>query len=172
MKKCKSCQSEIDAKARKCPHCQTDQRNWFGKHPFLTIILIIIIIGIFGNSSNKNNSTNQSEELKTEASATPTPITITARQLADDFDANQVSAEAKWQDKYIEFSAKISNITDLGLSFSSVGSKQFSMTQISCQIKDKQQLMSLTNGQTVKVRGKVGKQTIGVIGVTDCQVIQ
>ena len=46
------------------------------------------------------------------------------------------------------------------------------MAQISCHITDKQQLMSLKNGQTVTVRGNVGKQTIGVIDFNDCEVVK
>lgn len=99
-------------------------------------------------------------------------MVITARQLADDFDANQVSAESKWGEKLVEFSAKISNITDNGLSFGNVASKDFSMAQINCRVTDKQQLMPLKNGQTVKVRGIIGKQTIGVIDMTNCEVVQ
>lgn len=174
MKKCKSCQSEIDSKATKCPHCQADQRGWFRKHPFLTVVLVIILVGaISSGSGNKNTSTTSNgKTAQTETKVAPTPMAITARQLADDFDDNQVSAEAKWDGKLVEFSAKISNITDRGLSFSSVASKEFSMAQISCQVTDKQQIMSLTNGQTIKVRGVIGKQMIGVIDMTNCEVVQ
>lgn len=61
MKKCKSCQSEIDDKAKKCPKCQADQRNWFAKHKILTGILVIILIGIIsGMGGSKNTTTNSS----------------------------------------------------------------------------------------------------------------
>ncbi len=177
MKKCKSCQSEIDSKASKCPHCQADQRGWFRKHPILTVILVVILIGIIGSASggNKGNSSvnqNGNKTVGSETKVAPTPMVITARQLADDFDANQVSAEAKWNGKLVEFSAKISNITDSGLSFSNIASKDFSMAQISCQVTDKQQLMTLTNGKTIKVRGIIGKQMIGVIDMSECEVVK
>jgi len=63
MKKCKSCQSEIDDKAKKCPKCQADQRNWFAKHKILTGILAIILIGAIssaGGSKNTNTSNSTS----------------------------------------------------------------------------------------------------------------
>ncbi len=60
MKKCKSCQTEIDDKAKKCPNCKTDQRNWFVRHKILTAILIIIVLAIagsaLGSKDNKNGS--------------------------------------------------------------------------------------------------------------------
>jgi hypothetical protein len=173
MKKCKSCQTEIDSKAKKCPHCQADQRVWFAKHKILTLILTFIFIAVISSMSggNKNSSPKiTTKEINTKT--TQTPEIITAKQLADDFDANQVSAEANWDGKLVEFSAKITNITDSGISFSDVASKEFSMVQIACRVNDKEQLMSLKNGQTIKVRGIVGKQTIGVIDVSNCEVIQ
>ncbi len=176
MKKCKSCQTEIDAKAKKCPHCQADQRNWFARHPIITGILILVLLAMVGSAigGNKGGSSSATQANQ-QASASPTPASaqkITAKELADDFDANQVAAESKWKDKLVEFSATVSNITDSGISFTDVASKQFSMTQISCQIKDKSQLMPLKNGQTITVRGVVGAQTIGVIDLSQCEVVQ
>lgn len=172
MKKCKSCQSEIDDKATKCPHCQADQRNWFRRHRFLTgllaLVMIIVIISVAGGGGKNEESTqpiSQKEEAEQEV------IKITAREIADDFDANQVAAESKWGGKLVEFSAEISNITDSGLSFSNVASESFSMTQISCRIVEKDQLLPLKNGQVVTVRGVVGKQTLGIIDINECEVV-
>jgi len=60
MKKCKACAKEIDDKATKCPHCQTDQRNWFMRHKittgFLALILLIIILAAAGSGSKTNKT--------------------------------------------------------------------------------------------------------------------
>ncbi len=175
MKKCKSCKAEIPADAKKCSHCGTDQRGWFTRHPILTGLLILFVIGIVGaiaGSGGSEKGTGQSTSQTTSAEVKPVELKITARELADDFDANQVAAENKWKDKLVEFSATISNITDSGLSFYNVASKEFSGTQISCRVVNKQQLLSLKNGQTITVRGVVGSQTIGVIDVSDCEIVQ
>ena len=47
VKKCKHCQSSIDAKAKKCQHCGSDLRNWFVRHPVWTIILLLIFLPPF-----------------------------------------------------------------------------------------------------------------------------
>lgn len=51
---------DIDAKAKKCPHCQTDQRGWFRRHPILTgilgIILFFVIIGVIGSNSKTSGT--------------------------------------------------------------------------------------------------------------------
>ena len=176
MKKCKSCKAEIPSDAKKCSHCGTDQRGWFRRHLILTgllVLFIIVIAGAIAGSGGSDKSTSQSTAQTTSAETKPVePMKITARELADDFDSNQVAAESKWKDKRVEFSAEITNITDTGLSFSRVASKEFSLAQISCRIKDKSQLLSLKNGQTVTVKGIVGSRTIGVIDVSDCEVIK
>ena len=172
MKKCKACQKEIDSKASKCPHCQSDQRNWFMKHKITAVVLVLIVIGIAssgGKSTSTISTSSTSGEVKKEVQQ---PMKITARELADDFDSNQVAAESKWKDKLVEFNAVVTNITDSGLSFSNVASKQFSMAQIACRVVDKQQLLSLKNGENVTVKGTVGNQSLGVIEVSDCSVVK
>lgn len=128
----------------------------------------IILISVFSKSGSKPTEQSQAPPTETLKEA----FKITAKELADDFDVNQVAAEAKWENKLVEFSATISNITDSGISFSNIASKEFSLTQVSCKIKDKQQLMSIKNGEKVTVRGVVGKQTIGVIALNDCEVVE
>lgn len=141
------------------------------------IILFAVISAIGGSSKNNSQSTisgdkNNQAVTTNEVKATPAPEKINVRDLADDFDSNKVAAEAKWKDKLVEFSAQISNITDTGISFSNIASKQFSMTQISCRVQDKQQLLPLKNDQTVTVKGVVGGQTIGVIDVKNCEIVK
>lgn|GEM_PF-1007039 len=73
-KQCRSCKSEIDAKASKCSKCGSKQGNWMRRHPIMTgllgIILFFIIIGVAnsgssqkvgsnGTSSQSSNSTQQ-----------------------------------------------------------------------------------------------------------------
>ena len=144
------------------------------------VVVVIIVLAVIGNmgksgSNSATNSNNGTVTQTTSAKNEEVPqevMKITATEIADDFDSNQVAAEAKWEGKLIQFSAKVSNINDMGIAFHSVASKQFSLTQISCKVTDKQQLLSLKNGQNVTVKGVVGKQSIGVIEVNNCQVVQ
>ncbi|HVZ12441.1 MAG TPA: hypothetical protein VG965_05405 [Patescibacteria group bacterium] len=138
----------------------------------LIVIGVIASLGKSGSTtqtSGSNNANNQNQEQQAPAKE---PEQVTATQIADDFDGNQVAAESKWNGKYVQFTAVVSNITDSGLSFSSIGSKQFSLAQISCKVSDKQSLLSLKNGELVTVKGIIGKQTIGVIDMTDCEVVK
>jgi len=146
------------------------KRNWFVRHKVWTVILGIIILLVIVGVAGGGKTSQQGTTAKTEQPQTATVVDYKA--FGDEFDANQPAAEKKWGGKLIQFSAPISNITDNGLSFQNAGSKEFSLTQISCTVKDKNQLLSLQNGQQVTVKGVVGSQTIGVIGVDQCEVVQ
>jgi hypothetical protein len=140
----------------------------------LAVIGAIVVLGVIGSAigGNKNQTATDQSSTTQKVKTTEEVMKISARELVDDFEENQVAAENKWSGKLVEFSAKITNITDYGLSFMNVGSKDFSFAQISCRVKDKNQLLPLKKEQTVTVRGTVGKQTIGVIDVSDCEVVQ
>ena len=176
MKTCKSCQSEISEKAKKCPKCQTDQRNWFVRHKILTGIVVLVLLGIVigaaggdTDSENKNNTTTPSGNAVEEKKKAQK---ISADDLADDFDANQPAAEKKWKDKYVQFTSEVTNITEDSIAFSNVGSKEFSTTQINCEVENEDELLPLKNGKKATVRGTIGDQFIGVITVTECTVVK
>ena len=83
MKKCKSCKREINEKATKCPHCRTDQRNWFRRHPVLTVLLALFIIGIIssanGSSKKETSTTAPANEQKQETQNTAVQTQETAK---------------------------------------------------------------------------------------------
>jgi len=135
-------------------------------------VVVLIVIGMISGAGKSGSNQKSGSTGATQEKQVQEPTVIKASELADDFDANQVAAENKWKGKLVQFSAEVTNITETGLSFSKAASKQFSMAQISCRVTDKQQLLSLKNGQTVTVKGVVGGQTIGVIDVSDCSVVQ
>jgi len=177
-KKCKYCQSDIDSKAKVCPNCKKDQRNWFLRHPIISFILFISILSLFTmDSSGTNNPTNNSSQ-STESATINTikedpkvPIKVNVFDLGNAFEDNQIAAEKEWNGKYVEFSAQISNITDGGISFYNVSSKEFLGATIRCNIKNEDQLLTIKNGQTIKVRGTVQGQSMGIIKVEECEVV-
>lgn len=65
-KKCKFCQTEIDAKATVCPNCKKEQK---GKFPLWLVILIIVILicGASATGAGKGGSSNNGTAQPTEA---------------------------------------------------------------------------------------------------------
>lgn len=74
MKPCKSCGKEISKKAKTCPNCGRDQRNFFMRHKIITgflILLAIIFIGVLGSGEDQsNNNTSSTESENTEQTST------------------------------------------------------------------------------------------------------
>jgi len=191
MKKCKACQSEIDRKATKCAKCGTDQRGWFKRHPIITgIIIFIIVVGVAGaagdnNSSDPTPTTTQTEQStsqgKTTEAAKPTAAPIQAEKielakLMDAFDENQLAAEEQYKGKLIQVRGKISNIAEdiTGNPYVSLKhpTDAYSLTQLKCVFTDKSAVTALKKDASVTLQGTVKNQTIGVIELKDCSVVQ
>ncbi len=180
MKKCKSCQKEIDKKAKKCPHCQTDQRNWFARHPIITIILVLIVIGMIGSSGNKGNVNTQSTtKNNTVANEKPTeqpkPIVVEALELIKEYDSNKLSAQDKYTGKIVQTTAYITNISnDIGgsyyLSLKPNQDEYYFGTSIKCIFKDKSVLTPLTKGQEVTFVGTMENMSLGIVVMKDCEL--
>lgn len=80
MKKCRSCQAEIDLKATKCPNCKTDQRSWFKRHPILTTIFgligFFVSVGALSSNNQSGNSTIKDTNVEETSGETGSKETI------------------------------------------------------------------------------------------------
>ena len=104
-------------------------------------------------------------------------IKVNTQEFIAEFDKNQLAAEEKYKGKLIEFSAYIDNISEdiLGspfLSLKPTNTEYYFDTSIQCFFADKSELISLQNGQKVTVQGKVDTQSLGIIVIKECKVIE
>ena len=54
-KLCPNCQEEISEKALKCPHCRSDLRSWWRKHPIISLFIAITFLwGLMGWLQNSD----------------------------------------------------------------------------------------------------------------------
>ncbi len=190
-KKCKSCQTDIDVKAKKCPNCRADQRNWFGRHPFITgIVALIIIFGVIGavsgskstpSTSSSNSSSNSNANEVTQQAAQPTaqsaPTIVDATALVGEYDKNKLAAQDKYTGKRLQFTAFIDNISSditgsYYLSLKPSNDQYYTGTTIQCYFANKSQLTSLANGQSVTVSGTAQDMSLGIVELKDCSVVK
>jgi hypothetical protein len=190
-KKCKSCQTDIDIKAKKCPNCKADQRNWFARHPIITgIVALIVVFGVIGaasgskstpsnTSSSTSSSTNSNSNANTavQQTAQPTPMVVDATALVGEYDKNKLAAQDKYTGKRLQLTSYIDNISsditgNYYLSLKPSNDQYYSGTTIQCYFADKSQLTSLANGQSVTVSGTAQDMTLGIVELKDCSVIK
>ncbi len=155
------------------------KKNWFARHKILTGILVIIAIGMIGNAAGGSNKGDSS------AGSSPTPsaqeITyekLDTKSFIAEFDQNQLAAESKYKDKYVEFKGVIKNISEdiasnpfLSIEPPTTGDYYYGTT-IKCTFKSKDELMNVQNKQTVTLRGQVKSQTLGIISLDKCSLIK
>ncbi len=157
------------------------KKNWFARHKVLTVILaIIVVIAIAGSngSSDKSSTSNSSnaEQKTAETELTYQEVDIT--KFIEAFDTNQLSAENQYKGKGVQLKGKIANISEdiTGNPFimvrpSSVGNL-YTGTSIQCFFKNKEDLLNVANDQIVMVKGKVNEQSLGIIMIKDCQIVE
>jgi len=183
MKICKSCKSEIDAKATKCPKCGTDQRNWFGRHKIITgilvVILVFIVIGVAGSKggSTSSSGSNNSAPTNTQTEAKPTPMVIDATALVAEYDKNKLAAQDKYSGKVVQTTAFIENISSditgsYYLSLKPSNDQYYTGTTFQCFFADKSALTSLSNGQSVTVAGTMQDMSLGIVEMKDCSLVK
>jgi len=151
-----------------------------GCFTIIGILFILSIVGaiIAGNSdSNKQASqtqTDQSTSTQTqEAPAKPAEpaISVTAAQLIQAYDANELSADQKYKGKVAKITGKVSSIQKMmGSSFITLGSgKDFEVISVQAFFDESQEgkLASLQKGQQLTVQCTIDGKSMN-IGVREC----
>ena len=158
------------------------KRNWFVRHKILTAIIVFVIIGVIG-SSGSSSTTNTGSTTTSDSKSAKQQEQLIYEEVntvtfIDDFDINQLSAEKKYKDKGVKLTAKINNISEdvLGDPFLSLEptttDEYYYGTHIQCMFEDENALMNVANGQVVTVQGIVKEQTLGIIGLKKCQIVE
>jgi len=159
---CKACGKEIGKGVKKCVHCGTDQRNFFGKHKIITGILVILVLGGIGSALGDQDkaSTTSAPVASSQAPAAKQPkadpMVVTADKLVEDLKANALNASETYKGKYVEVTGELSNIDSGGKYFSIAPMDgSFTMTNIMCNITQEQKstVSKFTTKQKVTVVG-------------------
>lgn len=133
--------------------------------------MLMIIIGSGGDSkSEKNNLAPAAAEQKEAA------ITVTATQLLNDYESNEVAADAKYKGKLVEVSGTIENIGKdildnpyVALETNS-GSSIF-VVQCMFDKSDQSQLATLTKNSRITLQGRVSGK-LGNVVVRECAIVR
>ena len=105
----------------------------------------------------------------------PTPIAVTARQLNEDYERNEVAADAKYVGNYVMVTGAIYSVTEaVGKYDVKLETDDFiSVTNIVCKVdKDEEAtILTLAAGDTVTVLGNVSGKSVFDINLRDCSLV-
>lgn len=136
----------------------------------------LVILGFILDKPNNDAKTGTQTDTKVEENNDQPveAIEVNTSSFIKEFDENQLAAEEKYKDKIIRFSGYIRNISEdiMGSPFLSINptsDEYYYGTNIQCMFKEKSELTSLKNGQSITLEGKVDNQSIGIIVIKNCK---
>jgi hypothetical protein len=145
------------------------KKKWYLRWWAFVLYFIIIIILINASSGNKNPQPPQSESNNTEQE---TLIKISAVKLSEEYDANSVSADAKYKGKRVEISGTIKDIGKdiLNTPYVMLDGSRNVFFGVQCMFPrtDEPKLVNLSKGQSITLTGKVSGEIIGNVILDDC----
>lgn len=162
---------------------EAKQKNWFARHKiitgFLIFILFIFVVGWFGEeptTSSTSNKSNGSSNITATENPTPSPIVLSAVDLVQEYDDNEVKADTKYKGKLVEVSG---TVKDIGVVFGSTyvtlsSGEEFSISDVQCFFESESEIekvSELQKEESVTLRGTVDGKSMNV-GVNDCVIVE
>lgn len=134
------------------------------------ILLLLIIIAMSGNDDAETSSTSALTEATEPAKP---PVEVTSRQLANDFDDNEVAAKAKYDDNTLVVTGTVQSIALDFMDDPVVmldGLNQFSNVHVSFGKSHVEQTSALKKGQKVTVTCKKIGEALGSPMLSKCEI--
>ena len=176
--KCKECGNEISTKASSCPKCGAKIEK---KTSVLIWVLAIMFgLSIFGviTSGNKEASgppiaaATSSAQISVNESSLPT---YTAMQIANDYEANTISADQKYKGSRFKIKGSVTNInTDFaGDPYITLGGpNEFMEPQFSFDKSELNQLAQLKKGMRITVACTGRGDVIKIPMQKECRLVE
>lgn len=157
--KCKVCESEMAKSAKVCPSCGAKNKKPLYTRWWLWLIVVIVIVAAVSSGGEEKPSTGM-ESQTPKATEVITYEVHDLKTMMDDLKGNALKAETKYQDKYVEVTAKISNFDSDGdyIGVKPTNADEWDFDTAMCYIKTEEQkniLMEKNVGDTVTIKGKV-----------------
>ncbi len=103
------------------------------------------------------------------------PIKVSAIDLYNAYNQNQVAADAKYKGNLVEMTGVIGSIGKdiLNNPYVTLSTGEYSILNVQCMFSqaDESQLANLSSGQSVTLEGTVSGETIGIVEVDWCSIV-
>lgn len=138
------------------------KKPFYKKVWFWIAVVVVVAIGASGGAGKKSGSSDGGTMIsETEEKEQEEIIytSYTASQMLADLDSNALKAESTYNNQYIEVTGRLGTIDSSGDYISLLPEDdEWAIIGIQCYIKtdeQKEQVMELTSGDTITVRGKI-----------------
>ena len=135
------------------------------------ILVVLFVIGLIFSSDDEGNASSSTETASTETTPTETAIPVTATELYNAYDNNEVAADKQFKNKLLQISGTIESI-DSGISDQAVlelGTGEMFMS-VSAEGDDNftDIASTLSKGQQVTLLCRGAGEVIGMPFVDEC----
>lgn len=127
------------------------------------VVAIAIIAGAIAGSAGEKDEKAEEPETQEQASDTPAvsepqepEYSLTVDQLCGEYEANEIAADEKYEDKVIELTGVVDDVGTeiMGSGFIMLAGDGFG-NQAQCVMVNKDEAASVTKGQTITLQGKI-----------------
>lgn len=184
-KRCPFCAEEILAAARKCKHCGSELKleierrhrpiKFYAGVFGLGILCVLGFVDTCGHTSTNNSSTNSGSPVADSPPVVEAPILrITAQELKDRYDDNEVAANQRFQGYRLEISGSITSIDEDFLGSPTVNletDNSYESVHIKLPKEQSSVVAQLTRGQVFAVRCETIQRIIALPVASDCVIV-
>lgn len=176
---CKNCGAEIHDKADVCVHCGTHTPNYVkaaAKKPFykkwwfwvIVVFATLVVIGSTNGDADSKDSGSPTHD------TAPQPIKISAEELHNAYEENEVAAEKKYDRQLVEITGVVDNIgTDIFDDVYVTLSTGELLKSVQCYFEGDEEIdkvASIVEGQKITVVGTCKGLSLTNVLVKECSI--
>lgn len=149
----------------------------------ILIIPFLLIASLMLMGSDSSCDTKKAQAPESGPGSAAEPIKVEATAFVGEFDANKISAQDKYKDKYIQTTGFVKNVSggDVAGLYAVIDPAQSKVesgitipyfgTSMQCYL-EKSDASALTNGQQVTVKGQVQDMLMVSVQLKNCSVVK
>lgn len=158
---------------------EKEKKKWY-KRWWAIVLYVFVFLMIIASMGEDEKSTTQetaviNNQVQNQQVEQPA-IKVSAVTLSEEYNANQVAADAKYKDKTLEISGVIDDIQkdilDTPYIILRGNSNSFFGVQCMFSKEDEIELVNLSKEENIVLRGKVSSEFIGNVVVRGCSIVK